>query len=109
MRGRQEHRPQGAGRDFRALVTRDGDDARPEEMTKLSDVRRAANFQPAVIFEMAYQFLHAHTTLIAEACKGNTVGHTAILPAAGARQDENVPESRLSRRTGYVLGAQEKA
>jgi len=52
-------------------------------MTKLSDLRRAANLQPAVIFEMAYQFLHAHTTLLAEACKGNTVGHTAILPAAG--------------------------
>ena len=48
----------------------------------MSDVRRAANLQPAVIFEMAYQFLHAHTTLLAESCKGNTVGHTAILPAA---------------------------
>jgi hypothetical protein len=65
VRGRYEHRPQCAGREVGALVAHDGDDARSEEMTELSDLRHMANGEPAVVLEMSYQVLHAHTTLIA--------------------------------------------
>jgi hypothetical protein len=50
-------------------------------MTELSDLHRLPNRQPAVVFEVSYQFTHTHTTLIVEACKGNTVANTAIHPA----------------------------
>jgi hypothetical protein len=53
VRGRHEHRPQCAGREFGAFVAHDGDDARSQKMTELSNLRRMANGQPAVVFEMS--------------------------------------------------------
>jgi hypothetical protein len=54
VRGRHEHRPQCASREVATFVAHDGDDARSQEMTKLSELRRLADRQPAIVFEMPY-------------------------------------------------------
>jgi hypothetical protein len=74
-------------------------------MTKLSKVRRLANHQPAVVFEMPCQFPQTHTTLIAEVCKGNTVGNAAIRPAEDPAMRQICAGKWTFARTGYVIVA----
>jgi hypothetical protein len=74
-------------------------------MTKLSELRRLANRQPAIVFEMPYQFPHTHTTLFPEACKGNTVGNAAIRPVEDPAMRQICAGKWSFARTGYVIVA----
>src|SRR5579864_4871573 len=103
--GRHEHRPERAGRELGAQVAHDRHDARSQEMTELSELRRLANRQPAVVFEVSYQFTYAHTRSALKRARAIPSPRRRFIPAVDVARRQIRAGRWTFARTSYVIVA----